>query len=161
MLTATLRAADGSVLPVERSFGRPLVPAEPLIGLRPLFEGEVDEGGIAAFEAIARARPRAGGSRAGPEGRGEGFVRQAEDVARIAIDLARRRMAHLALKGEPRPRRATEEARLRIEHQRREAVDPLRDKILDEKSRRRERRRLRVGMDREPPAAALRAFVQR
>jgi len=52
-LVATLRARDGSGRPVERSLTRPLLPPEPLIGLRPLFEGAVDEGGTAAFEAIA------------------------------------------------------------------------------------------------------------
>ena len=52
-LTATLRVRDGSGRPVERSLTRPLLPAAPLIGLRPLFDGAVDEGGTAGFEAIA------------------------------------------------------------------------------------------------------------
>ena len=52
-LTATLRVRDGSGRPVERSVTRPLLPAAPLIGVRPLFEGSVDEGGTAGFEAIA------------------------------------------------------------------------------------------------------------
>ncbi len=52
-LTATLRVRDGSGRPVERSVTRPLLPAAPLIGLRPLFDGAVDEGGTAGFEAIA------------------------------------------------------------------------------------------------------------
>ncbi|WP_297977225.1 alpha-2-macroglobulin family protein, partial [uncultured Amaricoccus sp.] len=52
-LTATLRVRDGSGRPVERSETRPLLPAAPLIGVRPLFEGAVDEGGTAGFEAIA------------------------------------------------------------------------------------------------------------
>ena len=56
-LTATLRVRDGSGRPVERSVTRPLLPAAPLIGVRPLFDGAVDEGGTAGFEAIA-ARPR-------------------------------------------------------------------------------------------------------
>lgn len=55
-LTATLRASDGSGRPVERSLTRPLTPANPLIGIRPLFEGAVDEGGTASFEAIALDR---------------------------------------------------------------------------------------------------------
>lgn len=52
-LTATLRVRDGSGRPVERSETRPLLPAAPLIGLRPLFDGAVDEGGTAGFEVIA------------------------------------------------------------------------------------------------------------
>ena len=52
-LTATLRVRDGSGRPVERSVTRPLLPAAPLIGVRPLFDGAVDEGGTAGFEAIA------------------------------------------------------------------------------------------------------------
>ncbi len=52
-LTATLRVRDGSGRPVERSETRPLLPAAPLIGVRPLFDGAVDEGGTAGFEAIA------------------------------------------------------------------------------------------------------------
>jgi uncharacterized protein YfaS (alpha-2-macroglobulin family) len=52
-LTATLRATDGSGRPVERSVTRPLLPAEPLIGVRPLFDGAVDEGATASFEIVA------------------------------------------------------------------------------------------------------------
>lgn len=52
-VTATLRVSDGSGRPVERSESRPLRPPAPLIGLRPLFDGAVDEGGTASFEAIA------------------------------------------------------------------------------------------------------------
>ena len=52
-LTATLRVRDGSGRPVEQSVTRPLLPAAPLIGVRPLFDGSVDEGGTAGFEAIA------------------------------------------------------------------------------------------------------------
>ena len=52
-VTATLRVRDGSGRPVERSETRPLLPAAPLIGVRPLFSGAVDEGGTAGFEAIA------------------------------------------------------------------------------------------------------------
>jgi uncharacterized protein YfaS (alpha-2-macroglobulin family) len=53
VVTATLRVRDGSGRPVERSVSRPLLPEAPLIGLRPLFDGAVDEGGTAGFEAIA------------------------------------------------------------------------------------------------------------
>lgn len=52
-LTVTLRASDGSGRPVERSLTRPLLPAAPLIGVRPLFEGAVDQGATASFELIA------------------------------------------------------------------------------------------------------------
>ncbi|MFO1209776.1 MAG: alpha-2-macroglobulin family protein [Amaricoccus sp.] len=52
-LTATLRVRDGSGRPVERSLTRPLLPPAPLIGVRPLFDGAVDQGGTAGFEAIA------------------------------------------------------------------------------------------------------------
>lgn len=51
--SATLRVSDGSGRPVERSLDRPVLPAAPLIGLRPLFDGAVNEGGSAGFEAIA------------------------------------------------------------------------------------------------------------
>ncbi|HET9068492.1 MAG TPA: MG2 domain-containing protein, partial [Amaricoccus sp.] len=52
-LTATLRVSDGSGRPVERSETRPILPAAPLVGVRPLFAGAVDEGGTAGFEAMA------------------------------------------------------------------------------------------------------------
>ena len=52
-VTATLRVIDGSGRPVERSLTRPILPAAPLIGVRPLFDGAVDEGGSAGFEVIA------------------------------------------------------------------------------------------------------------
>jgi hypothetical protein len=52
-LTATVRVREGSGRPVERTLSRPLRPATPLIGLRPLFDGAVDEGGTARFEALA------------------------------------------------------------------------------------------------------------
>jgi uncharacterized protein YfaS (alpha-2-macroglobulin family) len=51
-LTAVLRMAEGSGRPVERELSRPLAPAAPLIGIRPLFDGAVDEGGSAGFEMI-------------------------------------------------------------------------------------------------------------
>ncbi len=43
-LTATLRVRDGSGRPVERSVTRPMLSAAPLIGVRPLFDGAVDQG---------------------------------------------------------------------------------------------------------------------
>ena len=52
-MTATLRASDGSGRPVERSLTRPVLPAAPLIGVKPLFDGAVDEGGTAGLELIA------------------------------------------------------------------------------------------------------------
>lgn len=52
-MTATLRASDGSGRPVERSLTRPVLPAAPLIGVKPLFDGAVDEGGTASLELVA------------------------------------------------------------------------------------------------------------
>ena len=52
-MTATLRASDGSGRPVERSLTRPVLPAAPLIGVKPLFDGAVDEGGTASLEVVA------------------------------------------------------------------------------------------------------------
>ena len=52
-LRTTLRVRDGSGRPVERGEERPMLPPAPLIGVRPLFDGAVDEGGAAGFEAIA------------------------------------------------------------------------------------------------------------
>lgn len=52
-LTATLRVADGSNRPVERSMTRPILPAAPLIGVKPLFDGAVQQGGVARFEIAA------------------------------------------------------------------------------------------------------------
>ena len=52
-LTATLRVRDGSGRPVERSVTRPMLSAAPLIGVRPLFDGAVDQGASAGFEVIA------------------------------------------------------------------------------------------------------------
>ncbi|MBP7003342.1 alpha-2-macroglobulin family protein [Amaricoccus sp.] len=52
-LAATIRAREGAGRPIERSLTRPVRPAGPLLGLRPLFDGAVDEGGTAGFEAVA------------------------------------------------------------------------------------------------------------
>ncbi len=52
-LRATLRMADGSGRPVERSITREILPDGPRIGIKPLFEGALREGAEAAFELIA------------------------------------------------------------------------------------------------------------
>lgn len=48
----TLRIAEGSGRPVERRLEQVLTPSAPMIGIKPLFEGEVPEGGEARFELI-------------------------------------------------------------------------------------------------------------
>ena len=61
-LTASFNLAlrEGSGRPVERKIERPLLPAAPVVGIRPLFEdGAVSEGSAAAFNLIA----------VGPDGR--------------------------------------------------------------------------------------------
>ncbi len=55
-MTATVRVADGSGRPVERSLTRSVLPEGPLIGVKPLFGDAVDEGGTAAFDVIAVGR---------------------------------------------------------------------------------------------------------
>ncbi|QDL92694.1 alpha-2-macroglobulin family protein [Paroceanicella profunda] len=52
-LTARLRLSEQSGRPVEREITRALRPDGPRIGVKPLFDGSVGEGGTAAFEAIA------------------------------------------------------------------------------------------------------------
>ena len=52
-LRATVRMADGSGRPVERSITREILPDGPRIGIKPLFEGALREGAEAAFEVIA------------------------------------------------------------------------------------------------------------
>ncbi|HEU0221293.1 MAG TPA: MG2 domain-containing protein, partial [Paracoccaceae bacterium] len=66
-VTAHLRLAEGSGRPVERTITRPLAPQGVLIGIRPLFDGVLEEGALARFEVIAVGRdlsrtalPRAG-----------------------------------------------------------------------------------------------------
>ncbi len=52
-MTATLRLADGSGRPVERSLTRPVAPDGPRIGIKLLFDGVAEEGSSAGFEVIA------------------------------------------------------------------------------------------------------------
>jgi alpha-2-macroglobulin len=49
----TVRVAEGSGRPVERSVTKKLTPAEPMIGVKPLFDGVVGEGTEARFNLIA------------------------------------------------------------------------------------------------------------
>ena len=49
----TLRVAEGSGRPVERILTRAILPNGPMIGLKPLFEDDLPEGGEAAFDVIA------------------------------------------------------------------------------------------------------------
>ncbi|WP_137110040.1 alpha-2-macroglobulin family protein [Rhodobacter sp. SY28-1] len=49
----TVRVAEGSGRPVERSVTKALSPADPMIGIKPLFDGVTAEGGQARFELIA------------------------------------------------------------------------------------------------------------
>ena len=53
-LTANLviRVADTNGRAVERTLTRPVAPAAPMIGIKPLFDGDVSEGANARFEAI-------------------------------------------------------------------------------------------------------------
>ncbi|MBC2836264.1 alpha-2-macroglobulin family protein [Paragemmobacter straminiformis] len=48
----TLRLAEGSGRPVERSIVRPVAPAAPLIGIKPLFDGVVAENAKARFSLV-------------------------------------------------------------------------------------------------------------
>lgn len=52
-LTAIVRVRDGSGRPVERVLTRALAPDGPRIGIKPLFDGSVEQGGTARFEMIA------------------------------------------------------------------------------------------------------------
>ena len=52
-MQATLRMADGSGRPVERSIARALLPDGPRIGIKALFDGALREGTEAGFEVIA------------------------------------------------------------------------------------------------------------
>ena len=51
--TITVRVSEGSGRPVEREITRPLAPAAPMIGIRPLFDDVVAENGTARFRLIA------------------------------------------------------------------------------------------------------------
>lgn len=52
-LTATIRVTEGSGRPVERQINRVIGPDGPAIGIKPLFEGGLQEGQTAAFSLIA------------------------------------------------------------------------------------------------------------
>ena len=52
-MTAALRLSEGSGRPVERRITRPVAPAAPMIGIRPLFDGVVAENTRAGFELRA------------------------------------------------------------------------------------------------------------
>jgi len=51
-MTAVIRLRDSSGRPVERVLEKPLAPVSRLIGIKPLFETSVQEGGLARFEII-------------------------------------------------------------------------------------------------------------
>ena len=51
-MTAIVRLRDGSGRPVERQLNRALAPTSPLIGIKPLFDGTVEQGGLARFKVI-------------------------------------------------------------------------------------------------------------
>lgn len=61
-LEAIIRLQDGSGRPVERVLERALAPVSPMIGIKPLFEESVEQGGLARFEVIGVDRD---GGRAG------------------------------------------------------------------------------------------------
>ncbi len=52
-LDALVRVREGSSRPVERSLETTLAPTATLLGIKPLFDGVVSEGGTARFQAIA------------------------------------------------------------------------------------------------------------
>ena len=52
-LTAIVRLREGSGRPVERSIELPVAPSHMVIGIRPLFDGDLPEGANAAFDVIA------------------------------------------------------------------------------------------------------------
>ncbi len=53
MARATLRLSEASGRPVERDITRPVLPATPMIGIRPGFDDELPEGVSAEFDVIA------------------------------------------------------------------------------------------------------------
>ena len=52
-LVATARVKEGSGRPVERQMTVPVLPDQPMIGIKPLFDGVVKEGAVARFDLIA------------------------------------------------------------------------------------------------------------
>jgi uncharacterized protein YfaS (alpha-2-macroglobulin family) len=52
-MQATLRVSEGSGRPVERQISKPISPAAPMIGIKPLFESVAAEGKDARFDLIA------------------------------------------------------------------------------------------------------------
>ncbi len=50
-----IRVADTNGRAVERTLERPIEPAAPMIGIKPLFDGDLDEGANARFQAILLA----------------------------------------------------------------------------------------------------------
>lgn len=53
LATFQLRLREGSGRPVERSIARIVMPPEPVLGIRPLFDGALAEGAQARFQAVA------------------------------------------------------------------------------------------------------------
>ncbi len=49
----TMRVKEGSGRPVERRLSVPVAPAEPMIGIKPAFDGTLPEGAEAGFELVA------------------------------------------------------------------------------------------------------------
>ena len=47
-----IRVADTNGRAVERTLERPIAPKAPMIGIKPLFDGDLDEGANARFNAI-------------------------------------------------------------------------------------------------------------
>ena len=52
-MTALVQIRDASGRPVERTLTRPMAPSGLRIGIKPLFEGQAEEGSVAGFELIA------------------------------------------------------------------------------------------------------------
>ncbi|MCP5074752.1 MAG: alpha-2-macroglobulin family protein [Rhodobacteraceae bacterium] len=52
-MQAFIRLRDGSSRPVERRISSPIEPSGPMIGIKPLFDGQVGEGSLAEFDVIA------------------------------------------------------------------------------------------------------------
>ena len=52
-MLALIRMSEGSGRPVERTIRKTLAPNSTVLGIKPLFDGVVDEGGLARFEVLA------------------------------------------------------------------------------------------------------------